>query len=284
MLELKGVSKKFRKKQVLNNIDFKFEKGIYGILGPNGAGKTTLIRCITQLYNLDAGNILYNDKSIAENKNFNDNIGYLPQKFGLFKELTVFEMLSAMAELKNISKDAVEQEVKRCITLVNLDEKINAKVKTLSGGMIRRMGIAQAILGNPEIIIFDEPTSGLDPEERLRFKNIVSKLKGEHIIIISTHIVEDVEALCDFVVIMNSGQIIKSGSCSEIEGCAQNKVFELNEENSNLLNEPYHIQQQFEINGKRKLRVLSSLNIECDKITAVQPKVEDGYICLIKDL
>ena len=266
MLELKGVSKKFRKKQVLNNIDFKFEKGIYGILGPNGAGKTTLIRCITQLYNLDAGNILYNDKSIAENKNFNDNIGYLPQKFGLFKELTVFEMLSAMAALKNISKDAVEQEVKRCITLVNLDEKINAKVKTLSGGMIRRMGIAQAILGNPEIIIFDEPTSGLDPEERLRFKNIVSKLKGEHIIIISTHIVEDVEALCDFVVIMNSGQIIKSGSCSEIEGCAQNKVFELNEENSNLLNEPYHIQQQFEINGKRKLRVLSSLNIECDKI------------------
>ena len=284
MLELKGVSKKFRKKQVLNNIDFKFEKGIYGILGPNGAGKTTLIRCITQLYNLDAGNILYNDKSIAENKNFNDNIGYLPQKFGLFKELTVFEMLSAMAALKNISKDAVEQEVKRCITLVNLDEKINAKVKTLSGGMIRRMGIAQAILGNPEIIIFDEPTSGLDPEERLRFKNIVSKLKGEHIIIISTHIVEDVEALCDFVVIMNAGQIIKSGSCSEIEGCAQNKVFELNEENSNLLNEPYHIQQQFEINGKRKLRVLSSLNIECDKITAVQPKVEDGYICLIKDL
>lgn len=284
MLELKGVSKKFRKKQVLNNIDFKFEKGIYGILGPNGAGKTTLIRCITQLYNLDAGNILYNDKPIAENKNFNDNIGYLPQKFGLFKELTVFEMLSAMAALKNISKDAVEQEVKRCITLVNLDEKINAKVKTLSGGMIRRMGIAQAILGNPEIIIFDEPTSGLDPEERLRFKNIVSKLKGEHIIIISTHIVEDVEALCDFVVIMNSGQIIKSGSCSEIEGCAQNKVFELNEENSNLLNEPYHIQQQFEINGKRKLRVLSSLNIECDKITAVQPKVEDGYICLIKNL
>lgn len=284
MLELKGVSKKFRKKQVLNNIDFKFEKGIYGILGPNGAGKTTLIRCITQLYNLDAGNILYNDKSIAENKNFNDNIGYLPQKFGLFKELTVFEMLSAMAALKNISKDAVEQEVKRCITLVNLDEKINAKVKTLSGGMIRRMGIAQAILGNPEIIIFDEPTSGLDPEERLRFKNIVSKLKGEHIIIISTHIVEDVEALCDFVVIMNSGQIIKSGICSEIEGCAQNKVFELNEENSNLLNEPYHIQQQFEINGKRKLRVLSSLNIECDKITAVQPKVEDGYICLIKNL
>ena len=284
MLELKGVSKKFRKKQVLNNIDFKFEKGIYGILGPNGAGKTTLIRCITQLYNLDAGNILYNDKSIAENKNFNDNIGYLPQKFGLFKELTVFEMLSAMAALKNISKDAVEQEVKRCITLVNLDEKINAKVKTLSGGMIRRMGIAQAILGNPEIIIFDEPTSGLDPEERLRFKNIVSKLKGEHIIIISTHIVEDVEALCDFVVIMNSGQIIKSGSCSEIEGCAQNKVFELTEENSNLLNQPYDIQQQFEINGKRKLRVLSSLNIECDKITAVQPKVEDGYICLIKDL
>ena len=284
MLELKGVSKKFKKKQVLNSIDFKFKEGIYGILGPNGAGKTTLIRCITQLYNLDSGSILYNDKSIENSKNFNDNIGYLPQKFGLFKELTVFEMLSAMAALKNISKNAVEAEVKRCITLVNLDEKINDKVRTLSGGMIRRLGIAQAILGNPEIIIFDEPTSGLDPEERLRFKSIVAKLKGEHIIIISTHIVEDVEALCDFVVVMNSGRIIKSGSCSEIENCAQNKVFELNVENSNLLNEPYHIQQQFEINGMRKLRVLSSSNIECNEITSVQPKVEDGYICLIKDL
>lgn len=124
----------------------------------------------------------------------------------------------------------------------------------------------------------------MDPEERLRFKSIVAKLRGEHIIIISTHIVEDVEALCDCVIIMNEGRIIKSGSCSEIENCARNKVFELNEVNSNLLNEPYHIQQQFEINGERKLRVLSTSNIESDEITSVQPKVEDGYICLIKNL
>lgn len=284
MLELKNITKSFKKKPVLDNINYHFENGIYGLLGPNGAGKTTLIRCIVQLYNLNSGNIIYNNQNISEVRNFNDNIGYLPQKFGLFKELTVFEMLSAMALIKNVSKQYVEEEVKRCINLVNLEEKSNDKVKSLSGGMIRRLGIAQAILNNPKIIIFDEPTSGLDPEERLRFKNIVAKLKGEHIIIISTHIVEDVEALCDKIIVMNSGKIIYSGCCIEIENCAEGKVYELNEADSNLLPGNYYLQQQFERNGERKLKILSSAEIYNDKIACIRPKVEDGYICLIKNI
>lgn len=284
MLELKNVTKSFRKKQVLIDINYKFENGIYGVLGPNGAGKTTLIRCITQLYNLNSGKILYDNRIVDEVKNFNDNIGYLPQKFGLFRELTVYEMLSTMALIKNVNKQQIDDEVKRCISMVNLEEKTNDKVKSLSGGMIRRLGIAQAILNNPKIIIFDEPTSGLDPEERLRFKNIVAKLKGEHIIIISTHIVEDVEALCDKIIVMDAGKIIYSGSCSEIESCAKGKVYELNEADSDLLTDDYYVQLQFERSGERKLKILSTNEIKSDKITCVRPKVEDGYICLIKNI
>ncbi len=284
MLELKNVTKKFKNNLVLNNINYNFDNGVYGLLGPNGAGKTTLIRSIVQLYELNAGEILYNNKSISYIQKFNDNIGYLPQKFGLFKELTVFEMLSAMALIKNVSNKHLEDDVKHCIKLVNLEEKSNDKVKSLSGGMIRRLGIAQAILNNPKIIIFDEPTSGLDPEERLRFKNIVSKLKGERIIIISTHIVEDVEALCDKIIVMNSGQIIYSGSCNEIENYANGKVYELDETYSDMLTDNYYLQQQFERNGNKKLKILSSTKINTDKIACVRPNVEDGYICLIKNI
>ncbi len=284
MIELKNISKNFKKKQVLIDINYMFENGIYGVLGPNGAGKTTLIRCITQLYTPNSGEIFYNNINISENKHFNDNIGYLPQKFGLFKELTVYEMLSAMALIKNVDGDHIDDEVKRCIAMVNLEEKTNDKVKSLSGGMVRRLGIAQAILNNPKIIIFDEPTSGLDPEERLRFKNIVAKLKGDHIIIISTHIVEDVEALCDKVIVMDLGKIIYSGSCSEIENCAKGKVYELNELDTESLPENYHVQLRFERNGERKLKILSSSEIKSDKIISVRPKVEDGYICLIKNI
>lgn len=193
-------------------------------------------------------------------------------------------MLSAMALIKNVSNKHLEDDVKHCIKLVNLEEKSNDKVKSLSGGMIRRLGIAQAILNNPKIIIFDEPTSGLDPEERLRFKNIVSKLKGERIIIISTHIVEDVEALCDKIIVMNSGQIIYSGSCNEIENYANGKVYELDETYSDMLTDNYYLQQQFERNGNKKLKILSSTKINTDKIACVRPNVEDGYICLIKNI
>lgn len=128
MLELKNVTKSLKKKPVLDNINYHFENEIYGLLGPNGAGKTTLIRCIVQLYNLNSGNIIYNNQNISEVRNFNDNIGYLPQKFGLFKELTVFEMLSAMALIKNVSKQYVEEEVKRCIKMIVIGKAFEKRI------------------------------------------------------------------------------------------------------------------------------------------------------------
>lgn len=284
MLELKELTKKFGKKEILKGISYHFENGVYGLLGPNGAGKTTLLRCITKLYPLTSGSIACLGSDITKGSSYKDHIGYLPQKFGLFKELTVFEMMCTMALLKNINKDEIESEAKRCISLVNLSDKTNSRIKTLSGGMVRRLGIAQALLGDPQIILLDEPTSGLDPEERIRFKNIISSIEPSHTIIISTHIVEDVEALCNKVLIMNEGKIANAGSCAEIQACANGKVYELHEDDARMLKEPYYLQHKTDRNGVKFMQILSSEKQSGGSICEITPSVEDGYICTLKNI
>ena len=158
MLTVDNLSKSFGKKTVLDNISVQLTHGVYGLLGPNGSGKTTFMRCVAGIYR-------YNGRIITPS-----NVGYLPQKFGAFRELTVYEVLEYFAELKGIPSNRQGKDIHDCLEDVNLWERHSDKVKTLSGGMIRRLGVAQALLGNPELILVDEPTAGLDPEERLRFK------------------------------------------------------------------------------------------------------------------
>ena len=284
MLELKEITKKFGKKEILKGISYAFGKGVYGLLGPNGAGKTTLLRCITDLYPLSGGKILFNGNETEKDPGYKNNIGYLPQKFGLFKELTVREMLETLALLKEIKKENIQAEVERCVALVNLSDRLDDRVKTLSGGMVRRLGIAQAVLGSPPVILLDEPTSGLDPEERIRFKNIIASLEDAHTILISTHIVEDVEALCDQVLIMNEGKIVNAGTCAEIQACARGKVYELEETDENLLKEPFSVQHRIDRNGKKMIRILSGVAQNGGSIKETEPGVEDGYICTLKNI
>lgn len=281
MLELKEVGKKFKKKLVLNNVNFTFEKGVYGLLGPNGAGKTTLMRCITKLYPLDNGKIHFNNYDIEKSSDFLCHVGYLPQNFGVFKDLTVKEMMLLMANLKGIGEKQALPLMERSLEIVNLSDRIKSRTGTLSGGMIRRIGIAQAILGEPEIIIFDEPTAGLDPEERLRFKNIIAEISEEKTIIISTHIVEDVEAVCDFVAVMKNSTIAESDTCSNISARANGKVFCVPEKDAALLEGDYTVQKHFEQDGEKCFKVLSS---KTQKYPTMQPSVEDGYICILKDI
>ena len=165
-------------------------------------------------------------------------IGYLPQKFGMYKELTAREML---ANLKDADRGNLKEQIEAALELVNLSDRADSKVKTLSGGMVRRLGIAQAVLGEPEIMIFDEPTAGLDPEERLRFKNMIAQLRGDRIILISTHIVEDVEAVCDRVAIMKDGRVAVSGTCAEIAQYAGGKVYSLPESEVSRLTGNYTV-------------------------------------------
>ncbi|WIV13500.1 ATP-binding cassette domain-containing protein [Proteiniborus sp. MB09-C3] len=279
MLEILDLDKSFKKKEVLKNISISLDPGVYGLLGPNGSGKTTLIRCIVNLYNISKGSIKFQGIEIKNNGSFAESIGYLPQKFGLFKELTVYDNLQYFSVLKKIPKDSIDLYIKEILKIVNLDDKVNDRVSTLSGGMIRRLGIAQAMLGEPEIIIFDEPTAGLDPEERLRFKNILSSIKKNKLIIISTHIVEDVEACCNKLIIMNDGRVLKTGSCQEIISMADEKVFEV-KEGTNIDPDCY-IQKSFLKNEEKFLRVLSNKRLGYESLN---PTIEDGYMCIIKGI
>jgi len=281
MIEIKSLKMKFKKNTVLKGIDFTFSNGVYGLLGPNGAGKTTLIRSMAGLYQPKEGQILYNGKPIGKSKEYISRLGYLPQGFGIFKELKPIEALMLMANLKGIDKKIAEQDAKRVLEIVNLSDAVDKKVGAFSGGMLRRLGIAQALLGDPEIVIFDEPTAGLDPEERLRFKNIISRLSKEKIVIISTHIVEDIEAVCDKIIVMNEGNIIKSGSCSEIEQCAKGKIYLVPVNDAVKLSEKAVIQKYFEREGQQLMRVLSNESLDYEKGDAT---IEDGYICLLKGI
>ncbi len=202
MICIRNVNKVFRKRYAVRNVTCEINPGCYGLLGPNGAGKTTLLRCILGLYSVTDGEIML-DKD--------EKIGYLPQRFGLFRELKVRDMMDYFAVAKGIAKKERKAEIEKVLKLVNLLERADDKVGNLSGGMQRRLGIAQAILGDPGIIFLDEPTTGLDPEERARFKEVIRELaQTGKIIIISTHIVEDVESVCDRVLIMKEGRLLEN--------------------------------------------------------------------------
>lgn len=271
MLTIKECTKIFKKRKAIDGLSMQFENGVYGLLGPNGAGKTTLMRCICGLYRLNSGSI----------NSEGDTIGYLPQQFGMFKELTVFQMMEYFATLKKIEKEAQKEQIVFCIEQVNLTDRLHSRVSTLSGGMIRRIGVAQAILGSPHTILFDEPTAGLDPEERTRFKNVVAKMRGERTIIISTHIVSDIEAACDLVMIMNEGKLVTAGVPSEIAGIAKGKVYLVKEELETSLSGNFFLKDRIEDGGNKMLRVLSSQE---QPGNAVAPTMEDGYLCAIKNL
>ncbi len=280
MLTINNLTKKFKKKKALDNVSFDFEEGVYGLLGANGAGKTTLMRCITKLYPTKS-EISYRGVCINKDKDYLLNVGYLPQKFGVFKDLTVKEAMELFANLKEVDKYKAKEQIERAIDIVNLSDRMDSKVGALSGGMVRRLGIAQTLLNSPQIIIFDEPTAGLDPEERLRFKNIINEIKHDKIIIISTHIVEDVEAICNKIAIMKSGKIIANGSSSQIRDFAENKVYLIPEsEEKNIIGE-YQIEKKTECDGKIMIRIITNTP---QNMKAANSTIEDGYICIIRNI
>lgn len=228
MLRVEGLSKNFGKKKVFADLSFELDNGIYGVLGPNGAGKTTFIRCICGIYKIDKSAIGFDGMEVGS-KSFISNLGYLPQHFGLFKDMKVKAALEYMAALKKIPKSDVKAEIERVLKRVNLFDRIDSRVGSLSGGMMRRLGIAQALLGDPKLLIFDEPTAGLDPEERIRFKKIIAGLEKDKTVLISTHICSDIESLCNKVLVMNEGKILFNDTLEELEKKGQSYALESSE-------------------------------------------------------
>lgn len=281
MIAVKDLSKSFRRKEALHSVNLRLDAKVYGLLGANGAGKTTLIRCMAGLYEPQQGEIFYNDEPIHKSKSFHQDLGYLPQAFGMFQELTLYEMMDYICSLKGIAKSKCANEITKALTCVNLEDKAKDRIKTLSGGMVRRAGIAQAILGDPKVMLLDEPTAGLDPSERVRFKTTVGELKKDRMILISTHIVDDVDACCNSVIVMDGGSILFNGSCEELRNIAINKVYQINKADSDSIVGEKFILKVSEIEGKIYHRILAKENQDYQ---SEKPSLEDGYMCLVKGL
>lgn len=227
MLKIENLTKSYGKVKALDEVSFNINKGMYGLLGPNGAGKTTLMRTLVTLMPIEKGEISYKDIKWNEAKKVRELIGYLPQEFSMHKNLTVYEVLKYIGTLKEIKNENIENDIEFVLKKTKLIKDKNKKVSELSGGMVRRLGIAQAILGNPEILIVDEPTAGLDPKKRIGFRNLLNELGQDKTIIISTHIVEDIEATCDQVCVLDRGKILYEGSIIDMKNIVKDKVYEI---------------------------------------------------------
>ena len=235
MLAIRNVSKKFGSKYAVSDFSFEFGPGIYGILGPNGAGKTTLMKMMTGMLLPDKGDILYQGVSIYENPaNLFLDLGYLPQSPLLYKDFRVEEFLDYMCELKDIPRGQRSGEINRVLADVNLSDQQKKKIGACSGGMRQRLGIAQALLGEPKILLLDEPTAGLDPIERIRFRNVISRISNDCTILITTHIVSDIEFIAHHIVIMNHGVVIRSANPKELCRSVTDKVWETSVDSSEI--------------------------------------------------
>lgn len=288
-IKLSNVSKEYKGVKALKNINLEIETPtMIGFVGPNGAGKSTLMKLLVGQLIPSKGNITVDGLELNKNENYiKQRLGYLPQDFGLYDELTVEQFLDYMACLKGI-KNNKKEVIYECIEKTNLGEKRKAKIKTLSGGQKQRVGIAQAMINNPEIIIVDEPTVGLDPEERIKFRNLFSMGASSKIIILSTHIIEDVESICNHLIVLNKGEVLFNGIPNELIKRAEGHVgiIEISKDaNKEIL----------DCEEKDKFKIISTMitstgtryRIVADKLpgTAEEttPSLEDAYIyCMLE--
>lgn len=224
-IEIKNVNKFYGKKQALKDINLTIEQGMFGLLGRNGAGKTTLMKLLATLHGKQSGEISVCGIPIEKSREIRSITGYLPQDFSMYPSMKVEECLDYLGVLSGMSAAERKERIPKLLKKVNLTGKKNSKVKSLSGGMKRRLGIAQALLHNPKVLIVDEPTAGLDPEERIRFRNLLCEVAEERIVLLSTHIVGDIEATCEQIAIMNEGEILWRGTVTELLDNARGKVF-----------------------------------------------------------
>jgi ABC-2 type transport system ATP-binding protein len=281
-LSINNISKKYDKdKYGLKDFSLIIENGILGLLGPNGAGKTTLMKIIATISQPTKGTVELDNNNIIHNPDYIRKIlGYLPQDFGVYANLNAYEFLEYIAAMKGVGGTNLRKRIDALLEGVNLIESAKLPIGTYSGGMKQRIGIAQVLLNDPKILIFDEPTVGLDPEERMRFRNLISDLAQNSIIILSSHIVSDIETIADEVVIMKSGMLIAKGSQSEVICNVEGKVFETLLENSLL--EEFKTKQMVvntsRQNGKVCVRYIS--NNPPERSDSVAASLEDAYLFL----
>ena len=283
-LWVKNVTKKYADKIAVDNVSLKIGNGITGLLGANGAGKTTLMRMVADIIKPNNGSITYDGIPIsvlgAEYRNI---FGYLPQEFGFYPEFTVIDYLDYMAALKGITKADTKRKIDSLLEQMTLTDARNKKIRKLSGGMRRRVGIAQALLNDPEILILDEPTAGLDPGERIKFRQLLSEFSQDRIVLISTHIVSDVEYIASRQAIMKDGRIIREGGTDDLVEEMAGKVWEAIVDNSKLKefeNTVQIVNLRNVSNNQTEIRYISDSKQNISNATEASPRMEDLYMWL----
>ena len=279
-LQMVNLTKRFGDFTAVDDMNIRITNGVYGLLGVNGAGKTTLMRMICTLLTPTSGQILCDGKDILKMEGeYRNLLGYLPQEFGFYPEFSVKDYLLYIASLKGIRPVVAKKRVKELLEQVGLSKAAGKKMKKLSGGMKRRVGIAQAILNNPKILILDEPTAGLDPTERVRFRNLISELSKERIVILSTHIVSDVEYIANEIWLMKNGRLVQQGSLNDVLDSMPEKVWSLvasQEEAAKLMKE-YRVSNMKTDRDGVELRMISAQQ-PFAYAEMVQPNLEDVFL------
>ncbi|WP_407485590.1 ABC transporter ATP-binding protein [Elizabethkingia miricola] len=265
--------------QAIKDISLEIGNGMFGLLGPNGAGKSSLMKTIVGLQKPTSGNIVFNGVNVSEDPDYiKQNLGFLPQDFGVYPKVSAYDLLEHIALLKGINNRTERKEqILNLLEKVNLSDFRKKEVHTFSGGMRQRFGIAQALLGNPKIIIVDEPTAGLDPEERNRFNSLLNDISKDVIVILSTHLVEDVRNLCSEMAIMNKGQLLRKGKPNELIAELRNKIWSRSIDKSELENyrNMYHIISQQLI--ERELYITTYSPEQPQDFLSVYPLLEHVY-------
>lgn len=278
-IEIKELNKFYgKKKQALSNVNLTIEQGMFGLLGRNGAGKTTLMKTLATLLKKQSGSISVCGIPIENAKEIRKIVGYLPQDFSMYPTMTVIEAMDYLGILSGIGTKERKERIDLLLKKVNLTEHKNKKVKALSGGMKRRLGIAQALLNDPKVLIVDEPTAGLDPEERIRFRNLLCDVSEKRIVILSTHIVGDIEATCENLAILNEGSILYCGTVSDLLDTANGKVFSKMVDKRDLpkLKKEYNIIGMHSQGNKTYIRFLAE--VPYPDAESCEPNIEDAYM------
>jgi ABC-type multidrug transport system ATPase subunit len=265
--------------QAIKDISLKIENGVFGLLGPNGAGKSSLMKTIVGLQKPTSGTIIFNGIDVSENPDYiKQNLGFLPQDFGVYPKVSAYDLLQHIAILKGITNSSDrKKQILNLLEKVNLSDFKNKEVHTFSGGMRQRFGVAQALLGNPKIIIVDEPTAGLDPEERNRFNSLLNEISNDVIVILSTHLVEDVRNLCSEVAIINQGNHLRQGNPNELIAELENKIWSKPIDKNQLENyqSDYNIISQQLI--ERELHITTFSEQQLPDFSSVHPSLEHVY-------
>lgn len=279
-LRLNNVSKEFAGVNAVNGVTYIMKKGVYGLLGINGAGKTTLMRMLCTIIRATDGEITWNGKNIFHmGADYRDVLGYLPQDFGYYPDLSIYDYMVYIASIKGIRQAVARKRIEQLLDQVALSKYKRRKMKNLSGGMVRRVGIAQAMLNDPQILVLDEPTAGLDPNERIRFRNLISELAEDRLVLLSTHIVSDVEYIANEIMLMKDGEFFYTGTSEELVAAMDETVWHCTV--SKQMVEPYlkkHLIGNVKtVSGGAELRILSKTPPAEDAVR-VDATLEDAFL------